>query len=41
MSASASAEARPPLKLGLFMPNCSNAYSISTRKKDPDVKVIA
>src|SRR5271163_3752538 len=27
---------RPPLKLGLFMPNCSNAYSISTLKREPD-----
>jgi FMNH2-dependent dimethyl sulfone monooxygenase len=29
-------EDRPPLKLGLFMPNCSSAYSISSRKTDPD-----
>jgi len=36
MSASARIEDRPPLKLGLFMPNCSNSYSISTRKRDPD-----
>ncbi len=36
MSSIARAENRLPLKLGLFMPNCSNAYSISTRKKDPD-----
>jgi FMNH2-dependent dimethyl sulfone monooxygenase len=27
---------RPPLALGLFMPNCSNAYSISTYKPVPD-----
>ncbi len=36
MSASVITPDRPPLKLGLFMPNCSNAYSISSRKKDPD-----
>ncbi|HZO82189.1 MAG TPA: LLM class flavin-dependent oxidoreductase [Candidatus Binataceae bacterium] len=29
-------EARAPLALGLFMPNCSNAYSISTYKPVPD-----
>jgi dimethylsulfone monooxygenase len=27
---------RQPLGLGLFMPNCSNAYSISTYKPVPD-----
>jgi dimethylsulfone monooxygenase len=27
---------REPLSLGLFMPNCSNAYSISTYKPVPD-----
>lgn len=27
---------RAPLSLGLFMPNCSNGYSISTYKPDPD-----
>src|ERR1700687_253865 len=27
---------RGPLSLGLFMPNCSNAYSISTYKPVPD-----
>jgi alkanesulfonate monooxygenase SsuD/methylene tetrahydromethanopterin reductase-like flavin-dependent oxidoreductase (luciferase family) len=36
MSANASTEDRPPLKLGLFMPNCSYAYSISSRKQDLD-----
>jgi hypothetical protein len=36
MSVNSSPEDRPPLKLGLFMPNCSNSYSISTRKRDPD-----
>ena len=29
-------EQREPLRLGLFMPNCSNAYSISTYKPVPD-----
>jgi FMNH2-dependent dimethyl sulfone monooxygenase len=29
-------ETRGPLALGLFMPNCSNAYSISTYKPVPD-----
>ena len=29
-------EQRGPLGLGLFMPNCSNAYSISTYKPVPD-----
>src|SRR5229473_4526024 len=29
-------ERRGPLGLGLFMPNCSNAYSISTYKPVPD-----
>jgi FMNH2-dependent dimethyl sulfone monooxygenase len=29
-------ETRPPLKLGIFMPNCSYGYSISTYKPDPD-----
>ena len=27
---------RSPMQLGLFMPNCSYAYSISTYKPDPD-----
>jgi dimethylsulfone monooxygenase len=36
MSANARTEDRLPLKLGLFMPNCSNAYSISTLKREPD-----
>jgi dimethylsulfone monooxygenase len=27
---------RSPLKLGLFMPNCSHTASISTRKVVPD-----
>ena len=27
---------REPLSLGLFMPNCSYAYSISTYKPHPD-----
>jgi hypothetical protein len=35
MSANASIPGRPPLKLGLFMPNCSYAYSISMRKLVP------
>ena len=29
-------ETRPPLKLGIFMPNCSYGYSISTYKPDPE-----
>jgi FMNH2-dependent dimethyl sulfone monooxygenase len=33
MSASPSNPDRAPLKLGLFMPNCSYAYSISSRKQ--------
>jgi dimethylsulfone monooxygenase len=33
---SRSAEERGPLALGLFMPNCSNAYCISTYKPVPD-----
>jgi len=33
---SANTPDRPPLKLGLFMPNCSNTPSISTRKPVPD-----
>lgn len=32
-SITANSTDRPPLKLGLFMPNCSNAYSISSRKQ--------
>ena len=31
-----SEESRQPLQLGIFMPNCSYAYSISTYKPDPD-----
>ncbi len=27
---------REPLQLGIFMPNCSNAYSISTYRTGPD-----
>jgi dimethylsulfone monooxygenase len=34
--AAADAGQRGPLSLGLFMPNCSNAYSISTYKPEPD-----
>ena len=28
-------QSRNPMQLGLFMPNCSNAYSMSTYKPDP------
>ena len=35
-ASSAVLERRGPLRLGLFMPNCSNAYSISTYKPVPD-----
>ena len=27
---------RAPLQLGIFMPNCSNMYSISTYRQEPD-----
>ena len=36
ISSTAAGEQREPLGLGLFMPNCSNAYSISTYKPVPD-----
>jgi hypothetical protein len=35
-SAGHDGEQHGPLSLGLFMPNCSNAYSISTYKPVPD-----
>jgi alkanesulfonate monooxygenase SsuD/methylene tetrahydromethanopterin reductase-like flavin-dependent oxidoreductase (luciferase family) len=36
MSTTPSTDNRPPLALGLFMPNCSNSPSISTYKPKPD-----
>ena len=35
-AAASDREQRGPLGLGLFMPNCSNAYSITTYKPVPD-----